>query len=125
MARPFNNLLLVNNPISYGEVYSNVTTTPSPETTVTNKPAPPEQIANGNSSPITFWLVAVALFTTVILWARYGGNSEGFGDKFKNIRPSVFNILFIGLVVAVALPVFKIIAAKVPNQSLRDYLVAI
>ncbi len=125
MARSNGNLLLVNNPISFGEVYSNVNSQPSPETTVTNKPAMPEQAANSSSSPLTFWLVAIALFATIIVWARYGGNSEGFGDKFKNIRPSIFNIFFIGLVVAVALPLFKIIAAKVPSQSLRDYLVSI
>lgn len=124
MGRPMQNLLLVNNPISYGEVYSNVNSTPSPETTVTNKPAPPEQVAATNSSPITFWLVAIALFVGVIAWARYGGGGT-LGDNFKNIRPSVFNIVFIGLVVAVALPVFKIIAAKVPNASFRDYLLAI
>jgi len=125
MARPMNNLLLVNNPISYGEVYSNVSSTPSPETTVTNKPAPPEQTMSGKSSPLTFWLIALALFVAIILWARYGTPGDGFGDGFKQIKPSAFNILFVGLVVAVALPVFKIIAANVPNQSFRDYLVAI
>jgi len=124
MARPMQNLLLVNNPISYGEVYSNVNSTPSPETTVTNKPAPPEQVVAANSSPVTFWLVTIALFAGVIMWARYGGGGS-VGDNFKNIKPSVFNIVFIGLVVAVALPVFKIIAAKVPNASFRDYLLAI
>jgi len=124
MARSYDNLLLVNNPIGVAEVYSQVNSYPNPETTVTNKPAMPEQVAQGNSSPLTVWFVVLGLFIAIVVWARYGGGGT-FGENFKNIRPSAFNIIFVGLVVAVALPLFKIIGSIVPNKSVKDYLHAV
>lgn len=124
MARSYNDLLLVNNPIGVAEVYSQVNSYPNPETTVTNRPAPPEQVAQASANPLTVWFVVLALFIGIIVWARYGGGGT-FGDNFKNIRPSVFNIVFVGLVVAVALPLFKVIGSIIPNQSVKQYLHAV
>lgn len=121
MARNNQDLLYVNNPIGVNEVYSNVNSYPSPETTVSNAPAPPEQAVITNANPLTVWFVVLALFIAIIVWARYGGGGE-FGENFRNIRPSVFNIVFVGLVVAVALPLFKVIGAFVPNKSVKAYL---
>lgn len=118
-------LLLVNNPIGYNEVYSSVNSFPSQLETVTNTPAEPEQVASANTNPLMFWLIAIGLFIAVIVAARYSTPGEGFGDEFRNIKPSIFNVLFITLVIAVGLPLFKIAAAKIPNESLKNYLLAV
>lgn len=126
MANRGSNLLLVNNPIGYSEVYSNVSSYPSQMETVTNTPAEPAQVDDKmQSSPVSVWMIAIGLFVLVILLARYATPGEGFGEQFRNIKPSVFNIFFIVLVVAVGLPLFKIAAAKIPNQSVKSYLLAV
>lgn len=130
MARPMSNMLsplqLVNNPIGVNEVYSNVNVSPSPAQVVTNAPPNPADAApKTNSNPLTFWFIVVGLFVAILLAARYTNTPDEFTGSFKNIRPSVYNVVFIVLAVAVALPVFKILAAKVPNASVRDYLLAV
>lgn len=125
--RSAGSLLLVNNPIGYGEVYSNVNSYPTETETVTNTPAEPAQVGveNTRSNPLMFWLIAIGLFALVIVVARYSTPGEGFGEQFKNIRPSVFNIIFIALVAMVGLPLLKLGAAKVPNEGLRNYLLSV
>jgi hypothetical protein len=132
MARSTSNmlspLLLVNNPIGYNEVYSNVNANPSPTQSVTNAPPNPAAASvamSSNSSPVTFWLIVIGLFVALILGARYANTPDEFSGSFKNIRPSVYNIVFIILAIAVGLPAFKLAAAKIPNVSLRDYLLSV
>ena len=133
MARPASNGLSwmmgdVNNSIGYNEVYSNVNANPSPAQTVTNAPPNPaaaNAAVASNSSPVTFWLIVIGLFVALILGARYMNTPDEFTGSFKNIRPSVYNVVFIILAIAVGLPAFKLIAAKVPNASVRDYLLSV
>ncbi len=123
----YNPLALVNNQISYDDVYSDVNSPPSPQTPVMNAPALPEQVVDkpAQSSPLTFWFVALGLFVGLILLARYASQGDEFGSNFKQIKPSAYNLIFLALAVGLVLPLIKIVAAKIPNASLRNYLLSI
>lgn len=123
----YNPLALVNNQISYDDVYSDVNSRPSPSTPVMNTPALPEQIVDkpAQSSPLTFWFVALGLFVGLILLARYASQGDEFGSNFKQIKPSAYNLIFLALAVGLVLPLLKIVGAKIPNASLRNYLLSI
>jgi len=123
----YNPLALVNNQISYDDVYSDVNSLPSQQTPVMNTPALPEQVVDkpAQSSPLTFWFVALGLFVGLILLARYAWQGDEFGSNFKQIKPSAYNLIFLALAVGLVLPLLKIVAAKIPNASLRNYLLSI
>lgn len=123
----YNPLALVNNQISYDDVYSDVNSPPSPQTPVMNAPALPEQVVDkpAQSSPLTFWFVALGLFVGLILLARYASQGDEFGSNFKQIKPSAYNLIFLALAVGLVLPLLKIVGAKIPNASLRNYLLSI
>lgn len=121
MARSNANLLYVNNPIGVSEVYSNVNSPTSSPAEVKNAAPVPPMEEKDKGSPVAIWLVMIGLFIVIILWARHSGGGN-FGENFKNIRPSFFNILFVGAVVAVALPLFKLVGGVIPNASIRNYL---
>ncbi len=123
----YNPLSLVNNTIAYDDVYSDVNSRPSPSTPVMNTPALPEQVVDTapQSSPLTFWFVALGLFIGLIVLARYASQGDEFGSNFKQIKPSAYNLIFLALAVGLVLPLLKIVAAKIPNASLRNYLLSI
>lgn len=123
----YNPLALVNNQISYDDVYSDVNSSPSPRTPVMNTPALPEQVVDkpAQSSPLTFWFVVLGLFVGLIVLARYASQGDEFGSNFKQIKPSAYNLIFLALAVGLVLPLLKIVAAKIPNASLRNYLLSI
>lgn len=123
----YNPLALVNNQISYDDVYSDVNSSPSSQTPVMNAPALPEQVVDkpAQSSPLTFWFVVLGLFVGLILLARYASQGDEFGSNFKQIKPSAYNLIFLALAVGLVLPLLKIVAAKIPNASLRNYLLSI
>lgn len=123
----YNPLALVNNQISYDDVYSDVNSSPSSQTPVMNTPALPEQVVDkpAQSSPLTFWFVALGLFVGLILLARYASQGDEFGSNFKQIKPSAYNLIFLALAVGLVLPLLKIVGAKIPNASLRNYLLSI
>lgn len=119
--RTSGNLLLVNNPIGISEVYTDVMTQPNPNTTVTNKPAMPDEATSSDSKPLNIWLIALGLFVVLMLAARYATPGEGVPESFRNLRPSIYNVLFIGLAVAVIIPIYKVASHYIPNASVRDY----
>ena len=123
----YNPLALVNNQITYDDVYSDVNSSPSSQTPVMNTPALPEQVVDkpAQSSPLTFWFVALGLFVGLILLARYASQGDEFGSNFKQIKPSAYNLIFLALAVGLVLPLLKIVGAKIPNASLRNYLLSI
>ena len=92
-----------------------------------NTPALPEQVVDkpAQSSPLTFWFVALGLFVGLIVLARYASQGDEFGSNFKQIKPSAYNLIFLALAVGLVLPLLKIVAAKIPNASLRNYLLSI
>ena len=52
-------------------------------------------------------LVAILMFVA----HRFGGND----DDFSNIRASAYNVLIIGLIAAIGIPVIKIAAVKLAD----------
>jgi len=112
----------VNNPINIGDVNGPIAgATTAAEAVPTNEA---QQMMDGGK-PLNWWLGAIVLFVALILGARYLTPGESFGADFKQIKPSVYNILIITLAVAIGLPLLKIVTAKVPMPGLRNYILSI
>lgn len=112
----------VNNPITVGDVAGPMTEVPT--TAAANTAAATMQPMTGGQ-PLNWWLGAIVLFIALIVGARYLTPGDSFGADFKQIKPSVYNILVITLAVAIGLPLLKIIGAKMPMEGLRNYLLSI
>ena len=114
----------VNNPITIGDVAGSVAggQTTATQATVGGEEA---QMMTDAGNPLNWWLGVVVLFIALIMGARYLTPGESFGSEFKQIKPSVYNILIITLAVAIGLPLLKIVAAKVPMPGLRNYILSI
>lgn len=75
--------------------------------------------------PLNWWVICILLFAALIFGARQLNGGDSFGNNFKQIKPSVYNIVLITLAVVIGLPLLKIVAAKLPFAGLRTFILAV
>lgn len=72
------------------------------------------------SNPLVGGIVFVALVVVLMFSARYLGTD----DEFKQLKPSVYNVITIALAAAAGLPLIKYLAVKTGIPSVRDWILA-
>lgn len=73
-----------------------------------------------SSNPLVGGIVFVALVLVLMFSARYLGTD----DEFKQLKPSVYNVITIALAAAAGLPLIKYLAVKTGIPSVRDWILA-
>jgi hypothetical protein len=73
-----------------------------------------------SSNPLVGGVVFVALVVVLMISARYLGTD----DEFKQLKPSVYNVITIALAAAAGLPLIKYLAVKTGIPSVRDWILA-
>ena len=130
----YNGLYPVNNDIYAGDVYPSMgiaqtagdvatgsgdATTPTPTTNAVASEV------SSSAKPLNWWIAMAVLFALLIISARYLHAGDNFESNFKQIRPSVYNIALITLVVIIGLPASKVLATYIPSQSLKSFILAV
>jgi hypothetical protein len=72
------------------------------------------------SNPLVGGAVFVGLVVALMLSAKYLGTD----DEFKQLKPSVYNVITIALAAAAGLPLIKYLAVKINIPSVRDWILA-
>jgi hypothetical protein len=72
------------------------------------------------SNPLIGGVVFVGLVVALMFTAKYLGTD----DEFKQLKPSVYNVLTIALAAAAGLPLIKYLAYKTNIPSIRDWILA-
>lgn len=72
------------------------------------------------SNPLIGGAVFIGLVVVLMLSARYLGTD----DEFRQLKPSVYNVLTIALAAAAGLPLVKYLAVKTGIPSIRDWVLA-
>jgi len=72
------------------------------------------------SNPLVGGAVFVGLVVALMFTAKYLGTD----DEFKQLKPSVYNVLTIALAAAAGLPLIKYLAYKTNIPSIRDWILA-
>lgn len=73
-----------------------------------------------SSNPLVGGIVFVGLVVVLMFSARYLGTD----DEFKQLKPSVYNVITIALAAAAGLPLIKYLAVKTGIPSVRDWILA-
>lgn len=73
-----------------------------------------------SSNPLVGGIVFVALVVVLMFTARHLGTD----DEFKQLKPSVYNVITIALAAAAGLPLIKYLAVKTGIPSVREWILA-
>lgn len=96
---------------SLGTVASASSAAPAQPASETAKRNSDIEAVAGPQNPMMFWIVFVGLLILLMVVAKRWGEP----GEFSNLRASAYNVLFIALVAITGIPIFKLLAVKIPG----------
>lgn len=108
---------------SFGGPSMGETATPIPAKTDPTNAAPQGEVAQAaavgaTGSPLLWWVALLVMLVGLMFLVKFIGGEQAKSD-FANIKPSVYNVLIIGLASIVGINFFKVVFTrfKVPGLS--------